>query len=191
MILKKKQQEEQKRTLEIKQLKEKVERQRENAGVAERGKDDVIPGVEFKGEDVNPEFTYSTWAAELDPVCREAMDALLKHKGLETFALRDLGRKETISALKEVCNHKTVRTALRKSILELYSKINKRRSTIIQKKEAKKRDDHFERDLQDANSRAEQKKRQHDILEAFASNRKGKGNMFKHKTPKKLPKLFS
>uniref|UniRef100_A0A7S3Z7Z3 Uncharacterized protein n=1 Tax=Lotharella globosa TaxID=91324 RepID=A0A7S3Z7Z3_9EUKA len=199
MLQKKKEKAELEKLQEQKQLKKKVEKQRESAGVAEKEKEDEedIPGITFENPVADPTFDYALWAAHLDPACRETMDALLKHLDVKEISLRELGRKETVGKLKVVCKQKSVRTSLRKSILELYSRINRKKIWMQKKAEAEAREAEFrhlkrkqELAEEDSNSRTAQRKRQRDILEAFAKNRGGKGQMVKHKPPKKMPKLF-
>ncbi|GAB5361562.1 hypothetical protein AAMO2058_000723600 [Amorphochlora amoebiformis] len=198
LLAKKEEKEKNKQIADAKKLKAQVERQRESAGVAEKAKEDEesIPGVTFEGVEATPKFDYKTWAADLDEVAREVMDAVLKKQGVESLELRDLGKKDTVAVLKEVCPEKSIRTSVRKSILALYSKINRYRSLELRKRQAAERMEAESRKRakieEDASSRSAQSRRGRQILEAFARNREGKGKMVKHKfSAKRLPKLFS
>jgi len=205
MIEKKKEQEENSRLAEEKELKEKVERQREMAGVAERAKRDEdmkIPGITFDDSpEINVKFDYKAWEENLDEVYREIMVKIREEMGLESMELRTLGKKDTVAILKKVCKDKSLRTSLRKIILELYSKVNRKRAAMLAQNQADARmvaEEELRRKIQrgeiivDANSRTAQRKRQCEILEAFARNRGGAGKMVKHKfNAKRLPKLFS
>jgi len=203
MIDKKRDDAEQEKLAKTKEMQAKIEKQRELAGVAEKASDDEdkIPGVTFDDSvaEVDVKFDYADWVVELEPVQKQTMAVLLEHLGVESLALRDLGKKETVAALKKVCAEKSIRTSVRKAILELYSLINRKRASILAKKQAAARMKEDNKLMQEkeaaageATSRNAQRKRQREVLEAFAKNRGGQGKMVKHKlNTKRLPKLFS
>mmetsp|Transcript_30972 Transcript_30972/g.75518 ORF Transcript_30972/g.75518 Transcript_30972/m.75518 type:complete len:264 (-) Transcript_30972:71-862(-) len=196
MLDKKKEEEEARKIVQEKEMKNKIERQRESAGVAEKIKDEEdIPGVTFDDSmEANVTFNYQEWESKLNQMQQETMKNLLKELKLETLELRDLGKKENIAVLKKICPQKSLRVSLRKEILTLYSKINRKRELLKKLKSAEARKLEYEQkggNELDQNSRGAQRRRQHEILQAFAKNRAGKGQMIKHKfNPKRLPKLF-